>query len=164
MTDEQTQLRGDATRAVESTNNDTHEPPGNKGGIEQLKVIGGLVAVLGGLLAILVIVCVALFKLKAPNTAVTGGITAIGSIVGAYFGVKVGSDGTKEAVQGQKDALKEVTKATEEHAAEKIASANAQLKDQKTHASALAGLALALPPGAKGDVLATIKEFQSALN
>jgi hypothetical protein len=84
---------------------------------DQIKLIGGLVALGLGLLTIAVIVIVV--ALKGPsdsaNAIATAGIGIIGSIVGAYFGVKVGSDGTQKAIQGQSDAVKaqqtEATKA-----------------------------------------------------
>jgi len=59
---------------------------------------------------LLAIVVVAIFQLPSAQAGAvaTGGITALGSMVGAYFGVKVGSDGTKEAIKGQKE---EATKA-----------------------------------------------------
>jgi len=80
------------------------------GKIEQLKIIGGLVALGVGLLALIIVVVVAL--LVKPDTTggsiATAAIGVIGSIVGAYFGVKIGSDGTQSAVSAQQD---EATKA-----------------------------------------------------
>ena len=85
----------------------TTQPPGK---LEQLKIIGGLVALGTGLLALVVVVIVAL--IVKPDT--TGGAIAtsatgvIGSIVGAYFGVKIGTDGTQKAIDAQQQ---EATKA-----------------------------------------------------
>ncbi len=92
-------------------------PPGNSqpatasgGTADNLQVIAGLIAVCAGLVALVIVVIVAL--IVKPDT--TGGSIAtsatavIGSIVGAYFGVKVGSEGTQKAVQAQQD---EATKA-----------------------------------------------------
>jgi len=72
---------------------------------ENLRVIGGLLALVSGLVALVVIVLVGMQDLaqEQAGAAATGGITAIATMVGAYFGVKVGSDGTKEAVKGQKE-------------------------------------------------------------
>jgi len=84
--------------------------PDGTGKIEQLKIIGGLVALGSGLVA-LVAVVIAAFIAKPDTTAgsiATSAIGVIGSIVGAYFGVKIGSDGTAKAVEGQKE---EATKA-----------------------------------------------------
>jgi hypothetical protein len=78
--------------------------PAGSGPIDRLKIIGGLVALGAGLFTLIVIVIVAL----AVNPDTTGGsiatsaIGVIGSIVGAYFGVKVGSDGTQSAMNSQK--------------------------------------------------------------
>jgi hypothetical protein len=73
-------------------------------GIDRLKLIGGLVALSAGLAALIIVVIVAL-ALK-PTTSggsiATAAIGVIGSIVGAYFGVKIGSDGTQQAVDGQR--------------------------------------------------------------
>jgi hypothetical protein len=84
---------------------------GNQTGkIEQLRIIGGLVALSAGLVSLLVVVIVAL--IVKPDTTggaiATGAIGVIGSTVGAYFGVKIGTDGTKAAVGAQQD---EATKA-----------------------------------------------------
>jgi hypothetical protein len=68
-------------------------------------VIGGLLALTAGLIALVVIVLVAIGELdkEQAGAATTAGITAVATMVGAYFGVKVGSDGTKEAIKGQKE-------------------------------------------------------------
>jgi len=86
----------------------THSPVPQEEGkstTENLRIIGGLIALGIGLVVLLAIVVVAIFQLPASEAgaAATGGITALGSMVGAYFGVKVGSDGTKEAIKGQKE-------------------------------------------------------------
>jgi hypothetical protein len=70
---------------------------------EKVKTIGGLVAVGVGVLIVGIIAIVAL--LKDSSTAATiassaGGVIA--TIVGAYFGVKVGTDQSKNALEGQK--------------------------------------------------------------
>jgi hypothetical protein len=72
---------------------------------ENLRVIGGLLALTAGLIALVVIVLVAIGELdkEQAGAATTAGITAVATMVGAYFGVKVGSDGTKEAIKGQKE-------------------------------------------------------------
>jgi hypothetical protein len=72
---------------------------------ENLRVIGGLLALASGLVALVVIVLVGMEDLaqEQAGAVATGGVTAIATMVGAYFGVKVGSDGTKEAIKGQKE-------------------------------------------------------------
>ena len=70
----------------------------------RLVQIGGLIAVSVGVTAILLLalatVFVLAFQVSSPGEAVTGVATAafgvIGSVVGAYFGVKVGTDQTKQ--------------------------------------------------------------------
>jgi hypothetical protein len=88
----------------------TTEQPAVSGGAERLKIIGGLVALGSGLLAIVLVVIVAL--IVEPDTAggsiATSAIGVVGSIVGAYFGIKIGTDGTNTAITAQQ---KEATKA-----------------------------------------------------
>jgi uncharacterized membrane protein YeaQ/YmgE (transglycosylase-associated protein family) len=66
------------------------------------------VALSAGLVTLVLVVVVAL--LVKPDTTggsiATSAIGVIGSIVGAYFGVKIGSDGTKSAIESTEGALK----------------------------------------------------------
>jgi hypothetical protein len=76
-------------------NQDKAQKPGLP---ERLKVIGGLVAVGVGVAAVTTIAIVAMSLTDdevATIASSAGGIIA--SIVGAYFGVKIGSDQAKEA-------------------------------------------------------------------
>jgi len=70
-----------------------------------VKAIGGLLAVSVGVIALAVIACVA-FAVEDSTTTpvVTGCVTAIGAVVGAYFGVKVGTDGTSTAIKAQQQS------------------------------------------------------------
>jgi len=70
---------------------------------EKIKTIGGLVAVVAGVIAVLVIAIVAM-AVDSSTSATIASATAgvIATIVGAYFGVKVGSDQSKTANEGQK--------------------------------------------------------------
>jgi hypothetical protein len=71
---------------------------------EQIKEIGGLAAVVVGVLAVVGIAGGALIVGSETGATIAGSAAAaIGSMVGAYFGVKVGTDQTKNAVQGQKE-------------------------------------------------------------
>jgi hypothetical protein len=73
-------------------------------GAESLKLIGGLIALGSGLLVIAAVSAVAIIADNgSANTIATGAFGVVGSIVGAYFGVKIGSDGTRDAVQGQRE-------------------------------------------------------------
>lgn len=86
----------------------TDTPAGNKksGVVEQLRIIGGLAALLTGLLALVGVLAIAVIagvdsdQLTQLATTVIG---VIGSIVGAYFGVKIGTDGTQKALENQRD-------------------------------------------------------------
>jgi hypothetical protein len=69
---------------------------------EKIKTIGGLTAVVVGVAAVGAIAIVALIKgtdTSATIASSAGGVIA--TIVGAYFGVKVGSDQSKAAIEGQ---------------------------------------------------------------
>lgn len=71
---------------------------------ERLKAIGGLIAVGAGVVAVAVIAGIAISKnteIAATIASSAGGFIA--TIVGAYFGVKVGSDQTKSAHDSQKE-------------------------------------------------------------
>jgi hypothetical protein len=68
-----------------------------------VKTIGGLVAVGIGVIAVGVIAIVALAKdTSTASTIASSAGGVIATIVGAYFGVKVGSDQSKSANDSQK--------------------------------------------------------------
>jgi len=70
---------------------------------ERLKLVGGLAAVVVGTIAVAVIAIVAIVQnsgTSAQFASSTAGVIA--TIVGAYFGIKVGTDQTKTALEGQK--------------------------------------------------------------
>jgi hypothetical protein len=77
-------------------------PPAGRS--ESLRLIGGLIAVVAGLAVLLVIAVVAMREVHANSESIVSIATAafgvVGSVVGAYFGVKVGSDGTQKAIAG----------------------------------------------------------------
>lgn len=71
---------------------------------ERLKVIGGLIAVGIGVFAVALIAGGAI--IQNSTTAATIASSAggfIATIVGAYFGLKIGSDQTRSAHDGQKE-------------------------------------------------------------
>lgn len=73
---------------------------------ERTHVIAGLLAVGVGVFAIAVIAIVAIIVTPSGNgeavaAIATGSVGVIGSVVGAYFGVKVGSDGRQQAEVGR---------------------------------------------------------------
>jgi hypothetical protein len=80
------------------------------GTAESIKVIGGLVALATGVVVVGLVAGAAM--IAAPSSASSIAAAAfgvIGSTVGAYFGVKIGSDGTQKAVEAQRQ---EAAKAT----------------------------------------------------
>jgi len=107
---------------------------------ENLKVIGGLVALCAGLAALVLLAGAALFHLKDEyaTSAVTAAISSMATMVGAYFGIKVGTDGTKEAQENTKEAI----------GAQKKASTEAT------------GIALAIHPDDMSKALEAIKQLQ----
>jgi predicted ATP-grasp superfamily ATP-dependent carboligase len=78
---------------------------------EKIKEVGGLVAVVVGVVAVAAIAGGALLADGDNGSAILGAAAAaIGSIVGAYFGVKVGTDQTKNTAK----KLQEESKKTQE--------------------------------------------------
>ena len=58
-----------------------------------------------GVVALALIACLAFVVQDSTTTPiVTACVTAIGAVVGAYFGVKVGTDGTSTAIKAQQQA------------------------------------------------------------
>jgi hypothetical protein len=85
------------------------QPPPPKALADRLKVIGGLIALGIGLLALLLVVVftLAFNRGTGGESVATAAIGVIGSTVGAYFGVKIGTDGTSRSIDAQQDeALK----------------------------------------------------------
>lgn len=83
------------------------EGPGSVQGPQQrLQATNALTAVAAGLLALLVIATVAIGVVHDDSQAVASIATAafgvIGSVVGAYFGIKVGAEGTQRALDAHK--------------------------------------------------------------
>jgi hypothetical protein len=73
---------------------------------EGIKLIGGLVVVCTGLLVLVAIAVTAMILVEAGSDVVavaTSAFGVIGTVVGAYFGVKIGTDGTQTAVAGLRD-------------------------------------------------------------
>jgi threonine/homoserine/homoserine lactone efflux protein len=62
--------------------------------VQRLKVVAGVVALGAGLLALTLIVVLTLLLEPSTTAApiISGAVSAIGSIVAAYFGIKLGND------------------------------------------------------------------------
>lgn len=77
---------------------------GVTGRIEQLRVVGGLLALGFGLLALTGVLGLSTAMVDGDQFTqlATTVIGVIGSIVGAYFGVKIGTDGTQKALEAQR--------------------------------------------------------------
>ena len=84
---------------------------------QDIQVIGGLTAVFLGLAVVLIIAMLAVVFVRTDATQVaivaSSAFTVIGTLVGAYFGMKIGTDQTKAAME-QTDRA---TKAMREEAA-----------------------------------------------
>lgn len=91
------------------SNEKTQSATAEKTKSESIKLIGGLVALGSGLLVLGLIAGGALSVGTATAEKIAiGAFGVIGTLVGAYFGQKIGSDGTKDATER---ADKEATKA-----------------------------------------------------
>jgi hypothetical protein len=74
--------------------------------VGRLRVIGGLLALVAGLVALVSVLLVAKWmKISSSDfTQLAAGVVGvIGSVVGAYFGVKVGSEGTQKVLENQRE-------------------------------------------------------------
>jgi uncharacterized protein YacL len=79
------------------------EPSREPEGVDKIKTVGGLVAVVVGVVAVVVIAVVAIAENTSTSSTIasaTAGVIA--TIVGAYFGMKIGSDQSKTAHESQK--------------------------------------------------------------
>ena len=74
---------------------------------ESLKLVGGMAVVCAGLIVILAVAVVAMLLVDGTATDIvaiaTSAFGLIGTVVGAYFGLKIGADGTQSAVAGMRD-------------------------------------------------------------
>jgi hypothetical protein len=74
-----------------------------------LKTISGLLAVVAGLTSLTIIALVAISVMNDNNSAIvsiaSGSFGVIGTVVGAYFGVKAGNDSTQKAIDGTSKAI-----------------------------------------------------------
>jgi hypothetical protein len=74
---------------------------------ESLKLVGGMAVVCAGLLVVLVVAVVAMIVVNGTSTDIvaiaTSAFGMISTVVGAYFGLKIGADGTQTAVAGMRD-------------------------------------------------------------
>jgi uncharacterized protein YacL len=94
------------------------EPAGKRGPAwwQDIQVIGGLTAVFLGLFVVLFIAAlsIALIRDDADKVATiaSAAFTVIGTLVGAYFGIKVGTDQTKTAMEQTQRAMEQVERVT----------------------------------------------------
>jgi hypothetical protein len=80
---------------------------------ERLSSIAGLLAVVAGLLSLIAVSVAAILTLPAGNgqnvvAVTTGSFGVIGTVVGAYFGVKLGADGRQAAQHAQREEAAKV--------------------------------------------------------
>jgi uncharacterized protein YacL len=113
---EATSRTNDHETAVMDQAEDSSEQQEADSWSDKVKAIGGLIAVAIGVTIVGIIAIVAMIK-NTPTAATiasaAGGVIA--TIVGAYFGVKVGSDQAKNALEGQR---REVAKSQKRQQAE----------------------------------------------
>ncbi len=96
---------GEPTRELDESTDPAAKPFG-----ERIKVIGGLVAVGIGVLAVTLITIVALID-GGENAATIASASSgvIASMVGAFFGVKVGTDQSRKASEGEREQAAKAT-------------------------------------------------------
>ena len=135
------------------------------GKAESLKTISGLLAVVAGLTALTIIALVAISVMNDNNSAIvsiaSGSFGVIGTVVGAYFGVKAGNDSTQKAIDGTSkaiDGLKDESAKAQTFAAEYAVAAPATLAELATLCDVIA-----LCVSADADVLAVTREIASSV-
>ncbi|HEX4751951.1 MAG TPA: hypothetical protein VH268_03555 [Solirubrobacterales bacterium] len=85
-----------------SANEEGKATSGASSAAESVKLIAGLIAVGIGSVVVGIVAVVALLKGGDTAAQVSSAVAGvIATMVGAYFGVKVGSDQTKQAIAGQ---------------------------------------------------------------
>lgn len=138
---------GDGGAHNNDTSPQTNPSASKASSAESIKLIGGLVALGSGLLVLALIAGGAL-AVNSDNAVkvATGAFGVVGTLVGAYFGQKIGSDGVKEATTR---ADQEATKA-QVYAAHLPASEASRIV-ALAHAAAT-GKTLENPPRAPGAV------------
>jgi hypothetical protein len=131
-------------RQHESTGGREGEPGGRTGNDDQKPapswtdprgavwvIMAGLVAITVIGLAAVLVLALALDSGEATVAAGTSAFGVIGSIVGAYFGVKLGTEQATAATEGTAQTAQAAATATKEHAQAMQATANA-VKEQAT--------------------------------
>jgi hypothetical protein len=109
MSDDATDVRNES-----GENGDNGDDKSQRLLSESIKTIGGLIAVIVGVLVVASIAGGAITKnTQIAATIAASASGAVATMVGAYFGVKVGSDQTKTAL----DAAKEASKTKDKEAA-----------------------------------------------
>jgi hypothetical protein len=96
---------------------------------QSLRTVAGLLAVIAGVIVVAVIAGAAISKNSQTAATIAASTTgAVATMVGAYFGVKVGTDQAKQALDAGTDQAKRALDAADQRAKEaKQQSAQAQV-------------------------------------
>ena len=91
----------------QTTATDSAEGTPREDRYDRLSSIAGLLAVVAGLLSLIAVSVAAIVALPSGNgqnvvAVTTGSFGVIGTVVGAYFGVKLGADGRQAAQHAQR--------------------------------------------------------------
>jgi hypothetical protein len=115
-----------------------------------IKTIGGLLAVLTGIVVVAIIAGAAISKNSQTAATIAASTTgAVATIVGAYFGVKIGSDQTKQALDAGSAQAKQA-----------LVTANQQAKTKDKEAVKAQVYALHVPAEKANEVQAAAKAAQ----
>jgi Putative Actinobacterial Holin-X, holin superfamily III len=83
---------------------------------QDIQVVGGLAAVLLGLFVVLIVAVLAISLVHSDAaqvaTVASSAFTVIGTLVGAYFGIKRGTDQTKSAMDQTQEAMEQTERVT----------------------------------------------------
>jgi hypothetical protein len=130
---------------------------------DAIKTIGGLLAVLTGTVVVAIIAGAAISKnsqTAATIAASTAG--AVATIVGAYFGVKIGSDQTKQAIDAGSQQAKQALDASSDQVRQALDAAKQQAQTKDKEAIKAQVYALHVPSEKAGEVQAAARAAQDA--
>lgn len=135
----------------------------NSGFSDGIKAIAGLLAVLTGAVVVAVIAAAAISKNSQTAATIAASTTgAVATIVGAYFGVKIGSDQTKQAIDAGSSQAKQALDASSEQVRQALDAAKQQAQTKDKEAIKAQVYALHIPAEKADEVQAAVRAAQDA--
>jgi hypothetical protein len=128
-----------------------------------IKAIAGLLAVLTGAVVVAVIAGLSISKDSQTAATIAASTTgAVATIVGAYFGVKIGTDQTKQAIDAGSKQAKQALDASSDQVSQALDAAKQQSQTKDKEAIKAQVYALHVPSEKAGEVQAAVRAAQDA--